>query len=188
MPYIPDDEPEPGLGGADSLFEEPYHQFWFHFGRFMHIYAIAEAQLLFLLTHISGLSQIEAGVVFSGTGCEAARTLMTKLLTATNQAEKQARLKYPFDQMAVIGTVRNHLVHWGASAAPDGTFLVSNASRSPLKPRDYSVTIEDFKDMYHDLVSIIILLMLERNDSPPPLRDRLLQAPRRYKRSQSSPS
>jgi hypothetical protein len=71
--------------------------------------------------------------------------------------------------MAVIGTVRNHLVHWGAGAASDGTFTVSNAGRSPLKPMDYSVTIEDLKNMYNDLTNIIILLVLERNDSPNPL-------------------
>jgi hypothetical protein len=178
-----------GIVGIGRVFEEPYHQFWFHFGRFMHTYAVAEAELLFLLTHISGLSGVEAGVVFGGTGCDAARTMITKLLTATNQKEKQARLKYPFDQMAVIGTVRNHLVHWGAGAASDGTFTVSNAGRSPLKPMDYSMTIEDLKNMYHDLTNIIILLVLERNDSPnPPMRDRLLQAPWQFKRSQSSPS
>jgi hypothetical protein len=150
----------------------------------MHTYAIAEAELLFLLTNISGLSGMEAGVVFSGMGCDAARTMITKLLTATNQKEKQVRLKYPFDQMAVIGRVRNHLVHSGAGAAPDGTFTVSNAGRSPLRPRDYSVTIEDLKNMYKDVTNIIVLLVLEQNDSPnppPPMRDRLLQAPWQFK-------
>jgi len=92
MPYIPDDEPDPtGLGivGIDRVFEEPYHQFWFHFGRFMHTYAIAEAELLFLLTNISGLSGVEAGVVFSGMGCDAARTMITKLLTHLGQGTTQ---------------------------------------------------------------------------------------------------
>jgi hypothetical protein len=90
----------------------------------MHSYSVAEAELLVLLTYISGLSGIEAGVVFHGTRCEAARTLIKSLLTATNQEERLARLRYPFDQMAVIGTVRNNLVHWGANAASDGTFTV----------------------------------------------------------------
>jgi hypothetical protein len=175
MPYISDDDPVNGIGGDIRMFEEPYHEYWFHFGRFMHAYSIAEAELLFLLSAISGLSGVKAGVMFSETGCKYARELINKLLTATKQEEKQARLKYPFDQMDVISTVRNRLVHWGASAAPDGTFTVSNVNRSPPKPKHYSVTIKDFKNMYTDLTSIYVLFLYERKEAYHPLWGKLLK-------------
>jgi hypothetical protein len=175
MPYISDDDPVHGIGGDARMFEEPYHEYWFHFGRFMHLYAAAEAELLSLLTHISGLSEAEAGVVFSRTGCEDARQLINGLLTAANQEEKQARLKLPFDQMTAIGTVRNHLVHWGVEAAPDGTFIVSNVHRSPPRPKHYSVTVKDFKNMYTDLTSIYVLFLYERKEADHPLRGKLLK-------------
>jgi hypothetical protein len=184
MPYIPDDDPKiPSEFAAEvRAFEEPYHEYWYRLGRFMHAYAVAEAELLLLLSHISGLSGVQGGVIFSETRCKYARELINKLLSATNQVERQSRLKYPFDQMAVISTVRNHLVHWGASAASDGTFTVSNVKRSPLKLMHYSVTLENFKDMREDLTIMDLMFILEREEANDPIvRAKLHQIPWRYK-------
>ena len=85
--------------------------------------------------------------------------------------------------MAVIGTVRNNIVHWGANAASDGSFTVSNARRSPLKPMRYSVTIEDFKDMCTDLNIIDLMFIFEREATNSPIRAALHQTLWRYKRS-----
>jgi hypothetical protein len=57
MPVISDYLDEGGLGAAQKAFDQPYHEYWFHLGRFIHGYAMAEARLLFLLWRLSGTSR-----------------------------------------------------------------------------------------------------------------------------------
>jgi hypothetical protein len=192
MPYIPDDTPDRGLGAAVSAFEEPYHEYWYHLGRFIHAFAQSEAVLLALLGDISGLSKRRAGVLFSGTRAEAARDLINGFLDATQQAEIKKRLERPFGQMATIGTVRNNLVHWGATTdIPTGgtSFTVSNVSRTPVKPKEYTVSISDMKNMCRDLALIAVLLQLEigSQDSMEILREGLAQMSWQYRPPQPSP-
>jgi hypothetical protein len=114
LPYIPDLEPEPGLGNiVRRLMDEPYHEYWYHLGRFIHAFARAESQLLLLAAKLSGLTRAKAGVIFHGLRAETARELINNILKASNNNDRIARLERPFFQMAAIGTVRNNIVHWG---------------------------------------------------------------------------
>ena len=80
MPYIPDDDPKAGLGAAEDAFDEPYHEYWFHLGRFIHAFTQAEVQLLFLLRSLSGLNIKNAGVIFHSTRVEHATALINNIL------------------------------------------------------------------------------------------------------------
>jgi len=133
MPYIPDGEQKEGLGAMVGAFEEPYHEYWYHLGRFIHAFARAEAALLFLLRDVSGLSKRRAGVLFNGVRSDEARVTINGFLDATKQPEKKNRLKRPFAQIAAIGTIRNNIVHWGATTDLGLYFTVSNIDRSPLR-------------------------------------------------------
>jgi hypothetical protein len=189
MPYIPDMESGNALSALLASVEEPYHEYWFHLGRFVHSFAAAEAELLFLLRDISALTKERAGVMFSGTRSEEARNLINRFLEVTKQAEKKTRLHRPFSQFGVIGTIRNNLVHWGAESMFSNTFVVSNASRHPIKPVFYTVSISDFINMCRDLSLIQSMFSAERKGSTwnDEHRDGLATIPWRYKPSQQVP-
>lgn len=189
MPYIPDEKNDDIVSHLIALFDEPYHEYWFHFGRFIHSFAKMEAELIYLLRDISGLSKTKAGVLFSGIRNEGARDFINNLLEASGQQERKARLAWPFSQIGVLGTVRNNLVHWGSTASGKD-FLVSNADRYPLKPKAFLVTIEDFRKMCNDISFILPLLSYERknNAMTPDQRDLLVDGLSwQYKPPQPSP-
>ena len=148
--------------GKVRALEEPYHDYWFHLGKFIHAFAQIEAQLLLLLVRTAGLSGIKAGALFHGIRQEGARDSINNLLQATKQFEKKRRLESSFAQIATIGTVRNNIVHWGARLDGFGLFVVSNSERKPLKRKTYSVTIDEFRSMNSDLSRISFILMAER--------------------------
>ncbi|MEJ0095130.1 MAG: hypothetical protein WDN46_17450 [Methylocella sp.] len=154
--------------------QEPYHDFWFQLGKFIHTFALAEAELLLLLKYVSGLSGPKAGALFSGARQEGARDTINNILQATKKNIKKKRLERPFAQLATIGTVRNNLVHWGAThdRGNGESFLVSNEARKPLKPRTYSVTVQDLNDMCDDIIRIVFLMQYEREASDIPLTQR----------------
>lgn len=187
MPYIPDVEAT-GLGAMVVAMEEPYHEFWFHFGRFIHGFARAELELILLLYEISGLPKQKAGAIFSGTRAEGARDTINNILGATGQIDKKERLKIPFAQLTTIGTIRNNLVHWGAEADNSGSFEVNNQNRSPLNPKSFNISIDDFTKMSRDLNVIYLLLKSERDagDIPRGLVEVLKQMTWQYKPPQPS--
>jgi hypothetical protein len=184
MPYTVEPEGDE-LDRIVAALQEPYHNFWFHLGKFIHMFALAEAEHLVLLKYVSGLSGQKAGALFTGMRVEGAREAITNILVSTNQTIKLERLKVPFAQLATIGTIRNHLVHWGAKHEGQDTesFLVSNEARKPLNPKTFSVTIQDLDDMENDIIRAVSLLQWEREVSDIPLtqRDKIAQKPWLYR-------
>lgn len=190
MPYIPDLDPDPNPGLRDAIqrgMDEPYHEYWYHLGRFIHTFAQTEFQLLLLLGKLSGLTKVKAGVIFHGTRAEGARDLINSLLKAGNNITQIQRLENPFGQMATIGTVRNNLVHWGANATSQGTFTVSNKERLPLKPKEYPISIEHFKQMCNDLKLISTIFFAEIEGILPHTRSGFWQPAWQYKLPPPSP-
>jgi hypothetical protein len=189
MPYVPDQK-EQKNDAIKHLIEQPYHEYWFHLGRFIHAFATAEAELLFLLRDISGLSQKRAGVIFNGSRSEGARELINSLLSATDNKEKKKRLERPFSQMASIATVRNNLVHWRATTEIGEKFMVSNLSRSPINPKEYVIATVDFSNMCDDLSNITMLISCERekHDQNKDFRGSIARIPWRYKPPQPPPN
>jgi hypothetical protein len=186
MPYIP--ESKNALSALITSVDEPYHEYWYHLGRFIHAFARTEAQQLSILRDVSGLTKARAGVLFTGTRSEEARDLINSFLEATGQQERKMRLSKPFAQFAAIGTVRNNVVHWGATTDFDLVFTVSNKDRSPIRPKEFYVSIEDFKNMYTDLTTIDAHFECDQRDNIlNELNRSLLQIPWRYKPPQPSP-
>jgi hypothetical protein len=172
-----------GLGALSYLIEEPYHEYYFHLGRFIHAFAKAEDILLELLRMVSGLSKARAGVVFHGTRAEGARDLIFRLLEARKDTALKKRLEPIFAQMATIGTMRNNIVHWGSTHSIDNTFFVSNEKLKPLKPKSFYFDINDFDRMGSDISKIILLLQYEININAISKEDyeTFVQYPWRYK-------
>ena len=179
-----------GLSDAIVYLEEPYHEFWFHLGRFISHFSQLESSLLFLLWDIAETNDKISGALFHGHRVDAAKDAINNILLATGQIDKKDRLAAPFAQLTVINTIRNHLVHWGANKDEKNIFTVSNTSRFPLKPKTFGVSIDDFKAMDIDLFIIKMLLDAERTYLPQHERDFLLsRQPKswRYKPPQPYP-
>lgn len=173
-----------------QLSEEPYHDYWYHLGKFVHHFAQAENRLLYVVRELTNMADPIAGIVFSGTRLDAAKDLINKILDATGQADRKLRLGRTMDQLSAIGTIRNNVLHWGARHDGQG-LLVSNASLKPTpsKLKEFHITIEDFTKMIDDLERIGLLIMTENNDKftfEGPWKEFAL-APWRYKPPQPSP-
>lgn len=141
--------------------EEPYHEFWYRFGRFIHRFAHTETHLILLLYNISGLPSDKAGAIFSGVRAEGARDFINNILDATGQFEKKNRLYKPFAQMAAIGTIRNNLVHWGVTVNNIDGFDVTNMHFRPIKPKLFGLTLDDLNNLDRDLCIIEFCLDCE---------------------------
>ncbi|MGO9722243.1 MAG: hypothetical protein ACLPOA_17045 [Methylocella sp.] len=163
MPYVPSKEEKGELDAMIRVFEEPYHDYWFHLGKFIHSFAQVEAELLYLLIKSAGLSKTKAGVLFHAKRQEATRIDIINILKATKQHHKQQRLEKSFNQIAAIANIRNNLVHWGAQTDWEGSFIISNVRRKPLKITTYTVTIDDFRKIDKDLTKILFFLKFERD-------------------------
>jgi hypothetical protein len=188
MPYIPDLK-QPGLGALEAVMDEPYHEYWFHLGRFIHAFTQAEVQLLFLLRSLSGLNIKNAGVIFHATRVEQATALIKNILYVSDQAETKEHLKRPLEQLSVIATIRNNILHWGAKAEIDGSFRISNKKYHPIKPKDFTVNVPDLNNLHKDVRNIFLILWHETHG---PAEDdrfyrKLALAPWQYKPPQPIP-
>ncbi|MFZ1962359.1 MAG: hypothetical protein WAU78_02630 [Roseiarcus sp.] len=169
----------------DALNERPYRRYWRELGQFIHAFADAEQRLLSLLQKQTGVTDIVAGVLFSGTRSDAAKSLLAGILDATEQAEMKKRLERPLAQLAAIAKIRNHLIHWTARHDGGRDLLVSNAFLSPSAERlkEFRITVKAMKEMRLDLYRINVLILME--ESPRSVRapelDEYLAGPWLYK-------
>jgi hypothetical protein len=189
LPYIPDSKRGGRFGETRAEAEEPFHEYWYHLGRFINSFSQAEAQILLLLRKISRISPAAAGVVFHGLRLEQAKDQINNLLSVRGNEKRKMRLARPFDHLMAIGTIRNNIVHWGATLEREGGFKVSNKKYSPLKPKESMINIDDLDALYKDLSVIHILLWLETNDvrSGDPMYRSVAQVPWLYIPPQPTP-
>ena len=143
--------------------EEPFADYWKSLGRFIHFFARTEHKVLTLLREQAKVSEKVAGAIFSGTRADAAKGLITRLLETHGLSDVAARLKGPFDQLGLINSARNDLVHWGTTYR-EGELSVSNAHLFPPPNRaiSYPVTTELLGNMTDDLFKIGVAIDLER--------------------------
>jgi hypothetical protein len=176
-----------------ALRSEPYKEYWSELGQLIHAFSIVERRLLGLLHKWAGVTDIVAGILFSGTRADSAKDHINRILEATGKNEIKERLKRPLDQFSVINTVRNHLVHWGAQNDNDtGEFLVSNAFLSPVADRlkEFKISPAKMQYMRDDLDKISMCFLLESVETDwtvdPTWKDHLAE-PWLYKPPQPSP-
>ena len=175
-----------------SISEEPYREYWQNLGKFVHIFAQAESRLLSLLRDIAGTSEPVGGVLFSGTRLDAAKDTINRILDATGQSETKKRLERPLAQFSAIGTIRNNIIHWGASYDGVPDLLVSNAGLYPSfdKLKEFRINVLDLDNMCSDLEKINFYLLMEQISYSLPHLDEIdayLQEPWLYTPPQPSP-
>ena len=147
----------------DAIDEKPYRKYWNELGHFIHVFSETEYWLLLLLHKYAGVKPKIAGVIFSGTRSDAAKDQIKAILDATEKPKILARLERPLAQMATINTIRNHLIHWGATHSRTKKLRVSNALLYPSAKRlkEFSISPEDLRAMRQDLYRISAYFMLE---------------------------
>ncbi|BDV35682.1 hypothetical protein [Methylocystis iwaonis] len=91
------------------------------------------------------------------------------MLDATKQKKRKLRIERPFDQFGAIATLRNEVVHWGASSDLCGNFIISNYDRKPLKPKLYQINIEHLKHACADLLKISLFIQFELGEIDVPV-------------------
>jgi hypothetical protein len=157
-----------GIKAADLIYlvdalEEPYKEYWSELGKFIHVFAGVENQLLSLLQQWSGLNAVIAPVFIDGTRTDKAKDTLNRILEETGNLKIKTRLERPLAQFAAINKTRNHLIHWGISLTTlPNKFKVSNPLLSQFsKYKELHITSAELRSMRADLAKINLSLLLE---------------------------
>jgi hypothetical protein len=142
---------------------------YFHmFGRFMNQYANVESMVHALFRRMSSLPDAEARVISGGMRLTDVIQIIRRLARVKKLPEKPvARLENAFVQLAIIGELRDKLVHRGASISGD-EITSTNARTARFKEDTEVITlkIKDIKAALLDLIAISLSLLLLYSGAP----------------------
>jgi hypothetical protein len=158
---------------------EPTDGYWLALGAFIHQFSAVERMLQRLLRIQAGVSGEIAKSVFSGARVDACKDFINRICDATGREDVKARLEPAFAQLGAISTMRNAIVHWGASVQPDDTLAAVNdfLAHTPLNLKNFPVSPEILRDMTFDLMMINVHIAREianrMRDLPDGLREKM---------------
>ena len=160
-------------------------------GRFVVNYARAEEAIQFVLWHYAKTHESIARCVFSGVRVKDGMSFIKKIAEVTGATTKTQRdLKDIFDQLGVITSVRNEIMHHGIQSIADGNAFITNALLAYLPERLTIIPISptDLDNMTADIRKIIVTLYVQHAGRPPlqseenrRVIDEFVRAPWRYK-------
>lgn len=166
-------------------------------GAFVQAFAAVEATMHGALRRFCGITSAVARSIFSGTRAEAAKQLITRIMDTKNlDSAMRSELKYVFNQLGVINSARNEIIHHGTQFEGE-QFTVSNAllAHLPERIRELEVSPKILEFMTADLNKItlhilVCLMRLDSSESEHFFRNHLapiLQRPWLYKPTQLIP-
>ena len=138
--------------------------FYVSLGRFLHQYSVLEHMMLIVLMNISGVSQEVGKSLYSGTRIGIAKDFINRILDATNRQTLKEKLKPYFDQIGLLTSMRDDILHYGAVYDFDrNILLVSNERVAHIadRLRTYEVGPKMLDDMAHDANRAVSGLMVE---------------------------
>lgn len=129
-------------------------EFWTALGRFIHKFAEVETLLFIQLIQTAGVPLQTAQAIFTDARIDKAKSTINRI-RAANGMPKSPVLTRAFDQLGVIASVRNDIVHYGAMHTAEG-FVVSNAlwAHAPGKMRRFVISPTILNQMTTDLETI----------------------------------
>src|SRR4051794_21166355 len=89
--------------------------FYISLGRFLHQYSLLETAMLSVLIGVSGVTQSIGKSIYSGTRITTAKSYVNRILDATGRAALKEQLKPYFDQISLINSMRDEILHYGAT-------------------------------------------------------------------------
>jgi hypothetical protein len=106
-----------------TMTEEPYQEYWWKLGKFIHNFAQAESRFLWLVRDVIGVEDPIGGLLLSGMRLDGAKDIWNRVLDATDQIERKTRLERFLDHLSANATIRNNILHWGATHDGERRFI-----------------------------------------------------------------
>lgn len=133
----------------------PYFQ---RLGEFIEQFAQLEVLLFYFHTKVCGIPITAARVAHAGTRVENMIEHLRQLLPPSDLAYMGRVL----EQIKVINTTRNIIVHYASHPVSEGSRVTSDSHRIPdlRRPRAYEVSATTLEDMTADCRSIMLELLL----------------------------
>ena len=125
-------------------------------GLFTDKFALCETMLIIVLAKLTGLSDETSRAILSGVRSDTARTFIRRILEARGE-EVPPYLARAFEQLGVISTIRNDLMHYGAQAVAENPsdMIVSNEiAAMPGRVRKTRISPEILTNLVTDLDTI----------------------------------
>jgi hypothetical protein len=158
---------EPRYWENNQVVNRPRHKdvsaYYETLGRFIQGFANAEGTINGALREFSKVTGPVARAIFSGTRAEAAKSLITRILDAENYSQGiKDELKNVFDQLGLINSARNDIVHYGTQFEETDRFVVTNADRAHLPSRVSTMAVSSkiLEQMMADLNKICLTVVV----------------------------
>lgn len=132
-------------------------------GRFIQGFANTEGTMNGALREFSKVTGPVARAIFSGTRAETAKQYIARILDAENYSQEiKDDLKNVFDQLGLINSARNDIVHYGTQFEEGESFVVTNADRAHLPSRVSTMVVssEILEQMMADLNKISLTIVV----------------------------
>jgi hypothetical protein len=165
-------------------------------GRFVQMFSEVETAVSHTLWHYAKTKPEIAKVIFSGAKIEAGSSYIKQLAEATSAPESAKEgLGYVLQQLGIVNTVRNYVVHYGATSIAEGPAVVSNALKAKGEPTVFPISPALLDQMTADLRKITFHLNYRHLGRPRPKSaevqntlDGVLNSPWQYKHPAPQPT
>jgi hypothetical protein len=134
--------------------------YWKALGKFIHRFAMLEQQIAYLLQLSAKVPKETAQALFHGTRAKAAIDNLNRLREVRGLAE-DPDWKRVVDQFGIINSVRNDIVHYGATLHDDG-FKIASKRNIPRKQTVTQVDAPQLDAMTEDLQTIAATVFVQQ--------------------------
>jgi hypothetical protein len=130
------------------------NEYYLALGRFVSEFTEIECTMQVALWRLSKVNSPVAQAVFSGVRAEESSSKITRIAEAENWSkERQAQWKVISNRLGILRTLRNDILHYGATWRTDGSLLISNEgyAHAPRKIVKTPITITHLAHATSDL-------------------------------------
>ena len=163
---------------AQSNYDKATTPFYISLGRFLHQYSLLETAMLTVLIGVSGVTQSVGKSIYSELQIKTAISYINRILDATGRADLKQNLKPYFDQINLINSMRDEILHYGATYNfSKNALIVSNerVAHTQDKLRRIEVNPQLLDDLRHDTMRSYcgVILCWTGGSGDPKLREYL---------------
>jgi hypothetical protein len=138
-------------------------------GRFVQIFAEVEKLIWQTLVHYVGTSHEVAKIVLTAGKVDQCATYIKQVAAANNSPkEKRDDLEFVLQQLGIINSRRDAILHYGATAIAEGRGTVSDAWKTKAEPKVFPISDIALTEMTDDARKIIAHLTERHLGRPQP--------------------
>jgi hypothetical protein len=125
-------------------------------GRFVQIFAEVEKLVWQTLVHYVGTSPEVAKIVLTAGKVDQCAKHIKQIAVAINTPkDERDDLDLVLQQLCILNGVRDHILHYGATAIAEGRGTVSNAWKAKAEPKEFPISDTASAEMADDARKII---------------------------------